>query len=302
MLKPGELKTNPLLTEIAPQPNDQRQFVILIGYVLIDESSQGENTTARVYPVLDLRTYLEIRIDDLVYHEKAIPGQETSPTKLVMKPSAEVKRVTTTKRPVEAEFLSGSHRGQLSAHRRVRSVRQHIDQPGFLHPPACRLPPGHNPINDCPAIRRLRRRCTSALMVRMNTPVYGPDQVTPGLGPAPDGSEAIEAKAIAMLDGDDAIPFLLEHGLVERDWIITGDLTLRSAARRNRNLRIEGPGGAGYLIKQPDALAPAGRRTLTNEAAFYEFCHQEAAAAPLARLLASPGPARTRIARCTPWN
>jgi len=88
-----------------------------------------------------------------------------------------------------------------------------------------------------------------------------------------------------MLDVDTAVAFLLERGLVERDWIVNGDLTLRSAARRNRNLRIEGPGGAGYLIKQPDELAPAGRRTLTSEAAFYEFCQQEAAAAPVARLL-----------------
>jgi Ser/Thr protein kinase RdoA (MazF antagonist) len=88
-----------------------------------------------------------------------------------------------------------------------------------------------------------------------------------------------------MLDVDTAVAFLLEHGLVERDWIVDGDLTLRSAARRNRNLRIEGHGGAGYLIKQPDELAPAGRRTLANEAAFYEFCQHEAAAAPVALLL-----------------
>jgi Ser/Thr protein kinase RdoA (MazF antagonist) len=97
--------------------------------------------------------------------------------------------------------------------------------------------------------------------------------------------QANEVKAVSMLDVDNAIPFLLEHGLVERGWIVDGDLTLRSAARRNRNLRIEGPGGAGYLIKQPDELAPASRRTLTSEAAFYEFCQQEAAAAPVARFL-----------------
>jgi Ser/Thr protein kinase RdoA (MazF antagonist) len=87
------------------------------------------------------------------------------------------------------------------------------------------------------------------------------------------------------LDLDSAVPFLLEHGLLERDWIVDGELTLLSATRRNRNLRIEGPGGAGYLIKQPDELAPAGRRTLTNEAAFYEFCQHEPAAAAVARFL-----------------
>jgi Ser/Thr protein kinase RdoA (MazF antagonist) len=88
-----------------------------------------------------------------------------------------------------------------------------------------------------------------------------------------------------MVDVDNVVPFLLERGLVQSDWIISGDLAIRSAARRNRNLRVEGPGGAGYLIKQPDEIAPESRRTLGNEAAFYEFCQQEKAAAPVAAFL-----------------
>ena len=88
-----------------------------------------------------------------------------------------------------------------------------------------------------------------------------------------------------MLDVDNAIPFLLEHHLVERDWIIAGELTLLSAARRNRNLRVEGPGGIGFLIKQPDELSPGSRLTLAQEAAFYEFCQEEAAASALARFM-----------------
>ena len=88
-----------------------------------------------------------------------------------------------------------------------------------------------------------------------------------------------------MLDVDNAVAFLLEHGLVECDWIVSGELTLRSVARRNRNIRIKGPDGAGHLIKQPDDLAPAGRRTLDSEAAFYEFCQQEPAAAAVLGLL-----------------
>jgi hypothetical protein len=88
-----------------------------------------------------------------------------------------------------------------------------------------------------------------------------------------------------MLKLDNAAAFLLERGLVDSDWIVDGHLIVRSAARRNRNLRIEGPNGAGYLIKQPDILAPAGQRTLANEAAFYEFCAREPDAAPVRCLL-----------------
>ena len=55
-----------------------------------------------------------------------------------------------------------------------------------------------------------------------------------------------------MLTVDDAIPFLLESRLIDRGWIIDGVLTIRCSAKRNRNLKIEGPDGAGLLIKQPD--------------------------------------------------
>ena len=102
-----ELTTNPLLAKLAPQPDDQRRFIILIGYVLVDESSQGEHPAARVYLDLDLRTYLEVQIRDVVWAEQAIPGQESSPTKLVLDATAQVDRVTTAARRVETEFLSG---------------------------------------------------------------------------------------------------------------------------------------------------------------------------------------------------
>jgi hypothetical protein len=88
-----------------------------------------------------------------------------------------------------------------------------------------------------------------------------------------------------MLDVDNAIRFVLEQGLIDAGWVIDGDLTIRSVARRNRNLWIQGPKGAGYVIKQPDALSRASRRTLANEAAFYAFCQEQPGAAPVARLL-----------------
>ncbi len=102
----SDLTTNPLLAKLAPQPDDQRQFIILIGYVLVNPSSPGEQPTVRVYPQLDLRTYLEVPIRDVVWAEKAIPGQESSPTKLVINAAALVSRATTTKR-VETGFLGG---------------------------------------------------------------------------------------------------------------------------------------------------------------------------------------------------
>jgi hypothetical protein len=102
-----ELTTNSLLAKIAPQPDDQRRFIVLVGYVLVDEASKSDTPSVRVYLELDLRTYLEVQIGDVVWAEKAIPGQESSPTKLVINAAAKVNRVTTAARHVETEFLGG---------------------------------------------------------------------------------------------------------------------------------------------------------------------------------------------------
>jgi Phosphotransferase enzyme family len=88
-----------------------------------------------------------------------------------------------------------------------------------------------------------------------------------------------------MLTVDSVASFLLDRGLIDVSWIIDGDLTIRSAARRNRNLRVEGPSGSGFFIKQPDDPDEGGHETLRCEAAFYQFCRQAPDFAPLTRFV-----------------
>jgi Ser/Thr protein kinase RdoA (MazF antagonist) len=88
-----------------------------------------------------------------------------------------------------------------------------------------------------------------------------------------------------MLDVDNAIPFLLERRLIDAADILDGELVVASAARRNRNLRVQGRGAAGYLLKQPGDPTEGGHRTLRAEAAFYRHCQDEPAAAPLRDVL-----------------
>ncbi len=96
-----------------------------------------------------------------------------------------------------------------------------------------------------------------------------------------------------MLSLDDAAPYLLARRLIDPDWIIGGSLTIRHAARRNANLLIEGPGGAGLLIKRPGEAEARSRETLGAEASFYQYCQSEPAAARVAaiapRLIAYDG-------------
>jgi hypothetical protein len=87
-----------------------------------------------------------------------------------------------------------------------------------------------------------------------------------------------------MLSLDDAVPYLLSRQLIDPACIVDGSLTIQSAARRNGNLKIEGPQGAGLLIKQPIDPTEQGRETLSSEAAFYQFCQEEPAAAAMAQI------------------
>ena len=78
-----------------------------------------------------------------------------------------------------------------------------------------------------------------------------------------------------MLSVDGATSFLIQRGLIDPAWIVDGALTIRTIARRNRNLRVEGPGGAGFLIKQPDNPGEGDYYALRREAAFHRFCVEE---------------------------
>jgi Ser/Thr protein kinase RdoA (MazF antagonist) len=78
-----------------------------------------------------------------------------------------------------------------------------------------------------------------------------------------------------MLTVDNVTDFLLDRRLIDAAWIIDGPLTIRSMARRNRNLVIVGPGTAGFLIKQPYDPAEGGLETLRREALFHGLCREE---------------------------
>jgi hypothetical protein len=84
-----------------------------------------------------------------------------------------------------------------------------------------------------------------------------------------------------MLSVDGATAVLLERGLIDPAWIVDGVLTIRAVARRNRNLWVEGPGGAGFLLKQPDNPGEGDYQPLRREAAFYRFCVDETALGPI---------------------
>ena len=87
-----------------------------------------------------------------------------------------------------------------------------------------------------------------------------------------------------MLDVDTATAYLMDKKLIDPDAVLHGELTVTSAARRNRNLRVETSAG-GYLIKQPDDPTEGGHYTLRAEAGFYLFCQQEPAAAAMTEVL-----------------
>ena len=88
-----------------------------------------------------------------------------------------------------------------------------------------------------------------------------------------------------LLDVDNAIPFLIERGLIDHAWILDGGLIVRSLQRRNRNLRVVGRSGFGFLIKQPGNSTAEGLDTLRCEAQFHRLCREEPSMAAMARAI-----------------
>lgn len=72
-----------------------------------------------------------------------------------------------------------------------------------------------------------------------------------------------------VLDPDSAVRFLLHQGILDRDAVVTGDVTVEGVPRRNRNLRVSVTGGPGFFLKQPEDVSAHSRETLRAEAAFY---------------------------------
>src|SRR5262245_58526009 len=97
-----DLHPNPLFDVIKPLVDDPRQFTVMTGYI-----AEVTQDLVKVYPTLDLSCYLEISRGDIVWAEKAVPGQKSSPTKLVIKGSASVRRTVIAARKVEEGYLSG---------------------------------------------------------------------------------------------------------------------------------------------------------------------------------------------------
>ncbi len=83
-----------------------------------------------------------------------------------------------------------------------------------------------------------------------------------------------------MIDGESVISYLLDRRLIDRSGIIDGYLEIRCIARRNRNLEVKGPGGAGRFLKQPDRSVKGGRGTIAQEAAFHHSCRSHPGLAP----------------------
>lgn len=81
---------------------------------------------------------------------------------------------------------------------------------------------------------------------------------------------------------EESVRQLLDWGLVDEAAIVSGDLAVSSAARRNLNLRVERRHGASYLIKQLTAGPAEGAESLAREALFYAFCAAEPTVGPVA--------------------
>jgi hypothetical protein len=84
------------------------------------------------------------------------------------------------------------------------------------------------------------------------------------------------------LNAGNVAHFLMSRGLLSADAIVSGDLAVLDASRRNRNFKIIRGAGPGLFIKQMRETQPDAMATLRREAACYEMARDDAA---LSRLM-----------------
>jgi aminoglycoside phosphotransferase (APT) family kinase protein len=86
------------------------------------------------------------------------------------------------------------------------------------------------------------------------------------------------------LSVDTVIDYLLARRIIGFERILNGDLSVIEAPSRNRNLVVQIGEDRGYVIKQPEPVAPSTAETLACEAQFYQHNHDDDA--PLSDIVA----------------
>ena len=85
-LKSVELKVNPILANLEIEEDDQRELVIIYGFI-----GRVSDDKIRFYQGLDLGSYFEISLDQIVYAEPLNNTEDSSMTKLVVFADADLK-------------------------------------------------------------------------------------------------------------------------------------------------------------------------------------------------------------------
>jgi hypothetical protein len=99
----SDLPVHPLIALLEPKPDDERRFIIILGYI----GPTSEDGIVAVYPDLDLRSHLEISRTDILCHEPVVPGLRFCATRLVINATAQITRVENSRCQSEAAMVSG---------------------------------------------------------------------------------------------------------------------------------------------------------------------------------------------------
>ena len=240
------IPTHPLAEHLQGNPSNHTHLVTLTGY-------PGKSTIEghfRLYIDLHFQSYYELVTSDVVHHWHSVSGDDNAPTCVAINVQTMPHLVVHTRYQARRRRCSRAIWYHRFYPRRSRTL---LACSGWIKP--CRR----------------RRGIRQADTTRFTTTATTSRRNKKGDG--------------AMLSLDDAAPYLLERNLIDPEWILDGSLTIESAASRNANLKIEGPHRVGLFIKQPVGPADRGRESLSTEAAFYQYCQAEPAAAAMSAIV-----------------
>ena len=86
-----------------------------------------------------------------------------------------------------------------------------------------------------------------------------------------------------LLTQRDAVPHLLDAGLIESRQVVEGGVRVVDASQRNRTFKVIAGSGPSFLLKQ--GIGAGGRAMVAHEAAVYRMLHEDRRARRLRRYL-----------------
>ena len=268
-----ELKQDPLVEQLAPDPADPQATIQLKGWL----GKGVKEGSWRLYLTPQLDEYVQFQDKDIVHTQPIAPEQSPlGGTMIWLLAGTSLQHTRVTTRQLQAGFLSGGITANFMAGatptfamaaRQSHVCRRHGGSQLLRQSAYSGLPAADHELQVDQHSLRNRRLLSHA---RICLPDYLASRMFAELRRRLSISVKRETfRSTAMLDQSEVATYLLRRGLISEACIVDGDFQVVDASRRNRNFKAISKAGPSYMLKQ--RVGKSSGDSLAYESGVYQF-------------------------------